>query len=411
MKTLLFFLLLTALAPAYEIRLSVKVITDYGSGDWPGLDCNGFDPCANLASEENFQKEVDLANRILSVAARGVSLRLVEYVSIRPAPPAGQATNYWFTLPARDNRARVEAAASADKTGWRWHDSAVNIFINNTSSGQCSLPPTGGSILMGRAVSQGTVLHEVGHVMGLRHTHEGDDSDCSGHTPPLSRFLADGDGLGETAPDRICFDRDQLSRALYNERVFSALTAAEQARVNSTWLNVMSYHQAERLLPGQMDIFCDTASTVRRAFCSGRSVFVDPANTCPFTLPPAYESYRWWVERSPLPELPLGLSKPLDVTIDPPFPPKPPGWPGNLLWPPLPNTPKPPEYPANWPWPPVDLPAVTFCYGGPQPLYTAGFQQAQDGDSIHLHSGLYEGLGRINRRVRITAWRGNVKLR
>lgn len=408
MKILCLFLLLSmAAARAYEIRLSVKVIQNYATGDRPGLDCNEFNPCSNLATQANFQMEVDRANRILAV--RGVSLQLVEYVDIRPVPPPNKSGDYWFTLPARDNRAVVEAAALANKTVWRWSDTAVNIFVNNTTSGQCSIPPTGGTILLGRAVGTGTVLHEVGHLMGLQHTHGGDDSDCSGHTPPLSRFLSDGDGLAETAPDRLCFDRDQLSRALFNERLFDSLTPAEQDRVNSSWLNVMSYHQEDRLLSGQFDIFCDTASILRRSVCSGRSIFVDGGNTCPNGLPPNYDSYRWWVEQSPLPEAPLGTSKPLSVTVDPPSPPRPPGWIGD--WPPLLELGKPSNYPDGWPWPPVDMPAVTFCIGGPRYGYAQAFQQAADGDTIHLRSGLYEGMGRITRRMKITSWRGTATLR
>jgi hypothetical protein len=411
MKALLLCLiLLTAVASAIEVRLSVKLILTPG-GTRPGTDCTEFDPCSNLATRANFQREVDLANRILAAAARGYSLRLVEYVEIRPSPPAGEAFNYWLQLDARGNRKTIEDAALANKTVWAWHDSAINIFVNNTSSGQCSFPGNGQSIALGRAVGQGTVLHEIGHFMGLRHTHAGDNSDCSAHTPPFSQYVADGDELGETVPDRQCFSRDQLSQATFNGRLFSALTAAEQDRVNSSWLNVMSYHQEERLLTGQMDIWSDNASLERRSVCDGRTIFVDRGSICFAALPPAYESYRWWVDQTPLPEPEWGVSKPAEITRDPPFPPEPPGYPANLAWPPLDGAPKPPGYPVNWPWPPVDLPAVTFCLGGPRKTLADGLAQAADGDVVMLRTGVYQEARRLTRRMKIGATRGTVTIR
>src|SRR5262249_40095972 len=126
---------------------------------------------------------------------------------------------------------------------WGWNANAINVYVNNSSSGQCSFVGQGSTIALGTSIVTGTVLHEVGHIFNLKHTHAG-DSDCSNGLNPL----ADGDGLSETIPDDLCRNRDQLSQGYYS-RNYDELTSAEQDYVNSSWLNVMSYHQEDQLLP------------------------------------------------------------------------------------------------------------------------------------------------------------------
>ena len=46
--------------------------------------------------------------------------------------------NTWYILPARAKRAVIEAAALANQAAWRWSGNAINIYVNNSSSGQCS---------------------------------------------------------------------------------------------------------------------------------------------------------------------------------------------------------------------------------------------------------------------------------
>lgn len=397
---------MTAAAHAIEIRISVKLILT-PSGGRPAA--------ANIGTQAGFQAEVDQGNQILAVTGRGYSIRLVEYLEIRPAPPAGQSSRYWIDLDARGNRSVFEDAALANRTAWRWSDDAINIHVNNSESGQCSFPGGGLSISLGNNISPGTVLHEIGHFMGLLHTHAGDSRCTASLQSPLSQYLADGDGLAATIRDHNCFSKNQLSMANFDNRTFDQLTATEQDAVNSSWLNVMSYHQSAQLLPDQMDIWTDHANATRNVFCSGRTVYVDRSSTC-FGIDDLPENYRWWAEEHPPEGIEWGSREGEFFTIDPPAPPAPPLWPPPLWssdWPPDFSLPRPPEpfYPADWEWPPFDPPALTFCFGGPRKSLADGLAQAGQGDAVMLRSGTYHEARRITQKVTLGAHRGPVTIR
>jgi hypothetical protein len=243
------------------VRLSVKFI----------LQPDGTRPAAgDIGTTTGFDNEVARGNGILTATARKYRLQVVEYFDIRPPVPQGQAADYWFNLPARNNRATIETAALADQGTWRWNASAINLYVNNSASGQCSFVGSGGTISLGNDIGVGTILHEIGHFFDLKHTHPGDPS-C---TIPPPYNVGDGDGLTATIPDHNCLTRDGLSMANFNGRVFSALNANEQTQVNSSWLNVMSYHQEDQLLEDQMDIWGGNANGGRLFACSGRTWFV-----------------------------------------------------------------------------------------------------------------------------------------
>ena len=243
-----------------NVRLSVKFI----------LNFNGARPSSvapDIGTNGTFQVEVDRGNGILAATGRGQRLQVVEYIDIQPPAPAGSNANYWYTLPARSNRSTIENAALANQALWRWNSGAINIYVNNTSSGQCSFVNGGSSISLGASISLGTVLHEVGHFFNLRHTHAGDDTGCT------NVVVADGDFLSETIPDHNCLNRDGLSTANFGAN-YASLNAAQQAAVNTSWLNVMSYHQEDQLLDGQMDLWGEIANVSRLFVCSGRTWFV-----------------------------------------------------------------------------------------------------------------------------------------
>ena len=253
-----------ALHADISVRLSVKFIRNF-DGTRPG----------GIGVISAFQAEVDRGNGILAATGRGVRLQVVEFIDIQPAAPAGNSADYWFTLNARSNKVVFENAALADTATWRWNAGAINIFVNNTGSGQCSFVGGGGTISLGASISSGTVLHEIGHFFNLRHTHA-NDVDCS--TTPGPYAPANGDSLAITINDHNCLNTiDALSAANFGGRLFANLTADEQAQVNSSWLNVMSYHQEDQLLDDQMDIWSDNANVSRLFVCSGRTWFVSTA--------------------------------------------------------------------------------------------------------------------------------------
>ena len=248
------------------VRVSVKFI----------LKPDGTRPAdGNIGTTAGFDAEITRGNQILAATCRGYSLQVVEYLDIRPPVPGGQASDYWYNLDARSNRAFIEGAATGDQATWRWNANSINIYVNNSSSGQCSFVGTGGAITLGNDIGTGTVLHEVGHFFNLQHTHAGDYGDNPSTPPFTASGLRDGDGLAETANDNPNIsNHDQLSQALFGH-VYSAATTGEQSVVNSAFENVMSYHNENTLLSDQMDIWTSNASSGRSGFCTGRTWFVD----------------------------------------------------------------------------------------------------------------------------------------
>lgn len=253
----------TALHADITVLLSVKFI----------LNSDGTRPSGNISTIAGFDAEIARGNQILAATGRGYQLQVVEYIDIQPPAPGGQAADYWFNLPARANRATIEAAALAGQATWRWNGGALNMYVNNSSSGQCSFVGSGLSISFGGSVGAGTVLHEVGHFFNLSHTHAGDYADNSSTPPFTAADLRNGDNLGETPDDNPNITtRDQLGRAIYGNTYVT--NATQIAVVNNTYENVMSYHNENLLLPVQMNIWTLNANGARLGFCTGRTWFV-----------------------------------------------------------------------------------------------------------------------------------------
>lgn len=253
-----------------EIRVSPKFI----------LTTSGNQPGGRMGTTVGFNAEITRANAILANTGRGMRLVVVSAADIDPSAPAGEAASYWRTLAARSNRAAFEAAAIAAKGTWSWSDTAINFFINGSSSGQCSFVGDGLSISLGADAGAGTVLHELGHYFNLRHTHD-NDPNCDALALPnprnmntLGLFLSDGDGLTETANDHACFDDPNLLSQGHFNKNYVALNAGERAFVDSSLNNVMSYHDEDVLLDVQMDIWTKHANNERRFATNGRTWFV-----------------------------------------------------------------------------------------------------------------------------------------
>jgi hypothetical protein len=279
------FLLLCALCGALissadagiDIRISVKFI--YGPGAMPPVTVPGGGNI-DLSSSTAFDAEIAHGNRVLDATGRACRLRVIEYINIQPPDPADQFAGFWYNLDARNNRRVFEQAALASPGVWAWNgNGALNIYVNNSSSGSCSFIGTGDSISLGATIfTQGTVLHEIGHFFDLSHTH----SFTPG--PPVNECVfGDGDGLAETLPDNGCFTTmDQLSQANYGMN-YAQLNAAQRQAVDDTWFNVMSYHVEARLLPIQMDYWCANANGARHSICGGFTWFVATNGLDPFS--------------------------------------------------------------------------------------------------------------------------------
>jgi hypothetical protein len=232
------------------VRISVKFI----------LHPNGTRPsAADIGTIAGFNAELIRGNRVLTTTRRGIRLEVVEYVDIQPAPPPGRPADYWYNLDARSSRKVFETAALDDQVTWHWSEDAINVFVNDSSSGSCSFPAGGLSISLGSSIVSGTLLHELGHFFDLRHTHSAADSDGN-----LDDW-GDGDGLAETLDD----DPD-ATLADINARY----PDETQQKRDDLFYNVMSYHVESRLLPRQMDTWSLNVNGSRSRFCNASIWFV-----------------------------------------------------------------------------------------------------------------------------------------
>ena len=237
-----------------EIRLSVKFIKDLnGNNPMPAPTWE-----SDISDPIKFEVEVAHGNAALARRRRGITMRVVEYLYIQPPVPGGQAADYWYNIDARANAGTIEDAADLDPIAWKWNNTAVNIFVNNSRSGQCSFPEQGKTISLGAGIGRGTVIHELGHFFSLRHTHPLDNDG------KLENW-GDGDGLPETLTDEA--DASVTDAQAYHAGQPASL-------INDLVNNIMSYHNENELLPIQMDLLSTSANTSRSSYVTAHTIFV-----------------------------------------------------------------------------------------------------------------------------------------
>ncbi len=246
--------------------------------------------CSNTAGLQNFMRVQGAgipANTVIVSIVANTSFTLSANASATNASVSLTGSfpaDHWFNLPARGDGVRqyIETTALAATQTWAWNPNAINIYVNNSSSGQCSFVGSGTSISLGGSIGTGTVLHEIGHLFDLRHTHALDystNTNPPANTPPgpfTAADLMDGDGFVETANDNPNIsNKNQLCQALFGKNYNGATTTdAERATVDSAYENVMSYHNEATLLSVQMDKWTLNANAARLPFCQGRTWFV-----------------------------------------------------------------------------------------------------------------------------------------
>jgi hypothetical protein len=172
----------------------------------------------------------------------------------------------------------------ADPTLYGWRDDAINVYINGNTDGTfvgyCSIAGTGHhAILLRRDASDATFFHELGHLFGLWHTHQGSDytpgEGCDGiHAP------GNGDSCEDTLPDHPCYERDDIAAHSYGDG-YDGLTPVQQEPVDNTWYNLMSYHHvAVQVTPDQWDRVAEATAGERLNVSAARDWFVDLHNNC-----------------------------------------------------------------------------------------------------------------------------------
>ena len=104
---------------------------------------------ANLTSRQAVTNNINYANHLLDRTGRGFRFNLTEIQDVSGA-------SGFFNLPARSeaNKVSLEAAATtsaASRAQFFWRDDAINVYINDTSSGVCSFVGSGNMVFTGSA--------------------------------------------------------------------------------------------------------------------------------------------------------------------------------------------------------------------------------------------------------------------
>jgi hypothetical protein len=252
-----------------EWRISVKFILG-PSGQRPSNSgCFGGSGVA-LVDNNAVINNINYANQLLDRTGRGYRFRLTEIQDV-------SGWSSFFSIAARDagNKAALEAVATSNATTraqFFWRTDAINVYINNTSSGYCSFPGSGNVIFAGSCAYDTLIIHESGHLFNLSHTHDTEQFRNSNGTACSSgcscaQLIGGDDGIGDTPLDNECWNRAQIA---------AGNPGTPDAQIDNTWLNIMSYHLPQnRFTSDQLDRATDTSNNQRINVASGRTRFVD----------------------------------------------------------------------------------------------------------------------------------------
>ncbi len=266
-------------------RTSVKFI----------LDAQGNRPTSGvITTDAQVQAYIDYGNEVLRKTGRGYQMKLetIEEVS---------GASAWFNISASgdgddtDETSDVKELEDAVKDSLKhgnntflFRDDAINIYIvASNSQGSCPCFPATDSdiIVLSQDINPDwVILHESGHFLDLRHTHDGEKfKNADGSSCALKCACADirpgDDQIDDTLPDVSCWTQDQLSLNAFGIG-YTAATAGEQAQIDNTFFNIMAKHGSSpgfrtTLTSDQLDAMTDASNGKRREVASGRTVFVD----------------------------------------------------------------------------------------------------------------------------------------
>lgn len=237
-------------ADAYLIRVSFKFI----------LSSSGVRPGPNLSTNAQVNTQELIGNWLLCNSSSAYRIDVAEIVNV--ANRGG-----YFNFPC--SAGALETVAQNDGA-FAWRSNMINVYVtNNSCAGQCSFPSSGKTIVLGQGASASTLVHEIGHYMGLLHTHE-----------------TGGDGISDTLIDNASWTtKNQMAIGNYF-KLYSQLTSSQKALVDQTFGNVMSYHIANRwkLTPLQNVRFHSNA-VIYRSTVVNWSHQVGNSGSCSFILP------------------------------------------------------------------------------------------------------------------------------
>lgn len=218
----------------------------------------------DINTDDEVRAQVARGNEILATWTHELRLHLVEIVDL-------SGLSQWY-LANTDDRDAIRSNAIANPSAYAWRNNAVNIYITGNSgcSARADFPPDNNIVIVCQSIFNTTVMHELGHILNLYHTHETAGSDG-------------GDECSDTIKDDDTWTRDQISYTNFAQP-YANLTASQKYQVDMVWSNVMSYHNGDyrwMLSNCQQDRMSDQASDDQTWLLTKRPIYVDPSRWFP----------------------------------------------------------------------------------------------------------------------------------
>lgn len=250
------------------VRLSFKFFLN-ASGNRPAT--------GDINTDEEVRAQVARGNQILATWTHELRLHLVEIVDL-------SGLSQWY-LATTDDRDAIRSNAIANPSAYAWRNNAVNIYITGNSgcSARADFPPDNNIVIVCQSIFDTTIMHELGHILNLYHTHETAGSDG-------------GDECSDTIKDDDNWTRDQISYTNF-ALPYASLNASQKYQVDMVWSNVMSYHNGDyrwMLSDCQQNRMSAQASGDQTWLLTKRPIYVDPARYIPLfefgTFPFPYQT-------------------------------------------------------------------------------------------------------------------------